>query len=203
MTDPSWSGDGGSRGVFIVLVGPDGVGKTSVATELISRVGGHYFHFRPPLRREWTTPTPGETVRGSPPTPSGTPFAALRLTKAFIVFWLGYLRSVRPDLKAGGLVVADRWAYGYLVHPEKLGAVKAPKVIRLMLRAMPQPDAVFALVADAATIHMRKQELSLEDAAAEVDAWASLPLPQLTRLDANEPVTRVVDDLLRHLGRVV
>lgn len=200
MTGQSGLGRESPHGAFIALVGPDGVGKTSVATELISRTGGHYFHFRPPLRREWTTPSPGETVAPSAPSHTGAVISALRLVKAFCLFWLGYLRSIRPEVEAGSLVIADRWAYGYLVHPWKLGTQEAPKLAGLMLRAMPQPDMVFALVADPAVIHMRKQELSFEDAAAEVSAWASLPLPQLTRIDANEPVAPVVDDILRHLG---
>lgn len=189
------------RGAFVALVGPDGVGKTSVAAEIISRTGGRYFHFRPPLRRRWSSPTPGETIKGQPQHQTGRFLSALRRAKALAVFWLGYLASVRPEVDAGKLVVADRWAYGYLVHPAKLGVSESPRLATTMLRMMPQPDMVFALVADPITIHARKQELSTEQAAIEVRAWASLPISRIIQVDANESVARIADTILGHLDR--
>ncbi|MFZ0015080.1 MAG: hypothetical protein WAL25_13300, partial [Acidimicrobiia bacterium] len=97
------------RGVFVALIGPDGVGKTSVAAELITRTGGRYFHFRPPLWRDWTTPNPGEVVVAPTPDRTGPVMSWLRLGKALVTFWLGYLTSVRPEVRRGITVVADRW----------------------------------------------------------------------------------------------
>lgn len=189
-------------GAFIALVGPDGVGKTSVAAELISRAGGRYFHFRPPLRRRWGPPTPGEFTIAVPPSHTGRLFSVLRMAKAFLLFWFGYLRSVRPEVKVGRLVVADRWAYGYLVHPAKLGIFDAPILARMMLRALPQPDMVFALVADPLTIHSRKQELSLQEATKEADAWASLPISQLARVEADGSIASIVDTIQDQLDQI-
>lgn len=190
---------GDDRGAFVVLVGPDGVGKTSVAAELIARVNGHYFHFRPPLRPRWTVPTPGETT-STPPPKTGVIRSILRMGKAFVSFWAGYLLTVRPAITAGGLVIADRWAYGYLVNPERLGTLDQPHLARLMLSTMPQPDLVFALVADPQTIHKRKNELSVQAAAEELKAWTSLPASRLIKIDAEQPIGEIVDSILNHLG---
>ena len=32
-------------------------------------------------------------------------------------FWVSYLATVRPSVKHGALVVADRWAYVYIAQP--------------------------------------------------------------------------------------
>lgn len=190
---------GRERGYFVALVGPDGVGKTSVAAELISRTGGRYFHFKPPLRRRWALPQPGEIVPVEQRRRPGALVTVLRFSKAFLSFWLGYLTSVRPEVNSGKIVVADRWAYGYLVHPWKLGTLPAPSVAKIMLRVMPQPDMVFALVADPVAIYKRKQELTHEQTAEEMEAWASLPVPQLFRIDANQSINDVVDAIMNRI----
>lgn len=189
------------RGAFIVLVGPDGAGKTSVATELLARTGGEYFHFRPPLFRRWDTPLAGETTAHTPPVRRGPVFSALRLTKAFVTFWAGYLTSVRPEVRAARIVIADRWAYGYLVHPIRLGVSIGTRWTNLLVRALPQPEMVFALVAEPRLIHRRKQELSPQQVAEEVAAWASLPVPQLSHVDASLPIPAIVDGIMSHLEK--
>ncbi|MFZ0013673.1 MAG: hypothetical protein WAL25_06095, partial [Acidimicrobiia bacterium] len=98
-------------------------------------------------------------------------------------------------------VVADRWAYGYLVKPAKLGVSLGKPACRAIVRLMPQPDAVIALIADPSVIHGRKRELSVDEAAQEVEAWATLPIPQLIRVDTERPVSQVVDQILGALDR--
>lgn len=191
------------RGKFVVLVGPDGVGKTSVAEGVLRERHGHYFHFRPPLGRRWSPPAPGDTTRPTPPPRSGVVVSVLRVVKALTLFWLGYLTAVRPEVSDGALVIGDRWGYGYLVHPHKLGVVASPRLARALLRVLPQPDLVFALVADPETIHLRKKELTPEAAAAEVEAWSTLPISRLIRVDAERPVAEIVAEIVERLDRPV
>src|SRR5690606_40002055 len=116
-------GQGVNQGRFVVVVGPDGVGKTTFARRLLEQVEpeGRYFHFRPPARGRLKGHVPD-----AKPLPKGIPSGPaavgwVRLLVSVLRFWIGYLSTVRPELRRGRTVVADRWGYGYLVQPRPLG----------------------------------------------------------------------------------
>ena len=98
MMESLWRRDG--RGAFVVIVGPDGVGKTTVARTLIERFNGPtgYFHFRPPLRG----PLPSAPPNRSGPSPGkGEPGGSallgwLRLARNVARFWAGLRNDGRP-----------------------------------------------------------------------------------------------------------
>ena len=109
-------------GVFIVMVGPDGVGKTTAASTVGELYPGtsRYFHFRPPASGGLMLLS--DLDRDGPPMeknndPVWPPLGWARLAVAFVRFWWGYLATVRPALRQGDLVIGDRWAYPYLVQP--------------------------------------------------------------------------------------
>ena len=189
------------RGRFIVLVGPDGAGKTEGARELIRRRSGRYFHFRPPLRTRSLLDSPpsdgGQRDVGSGPFPLGP----VRLLRNVVLFWLGYLGSVTPTLRSGIDVIADRWAYGYLVQPTALKFSGPKWVARSLVSILPRPDLVINLTAAPETVKRRKPELSLIEIGRELDAWATLPLVQLVTVDAEPPVSVIVDQLTEELWR--
>lgn len=188
------------RGSFIVLVGPDGVGKTSVAAELIRKTNGVYFHFRPPVARGWDVPRAGELRNGGGQSPSSTVGSVVRLVYNLLRFWTGYLLSVRPAINSGVTVIADRWAYGYLVKPADLRYTGPPRLPRLLIGWFPKPDLVAALVADPETILSRKSELSLEAARQDSVAWSNLPVKGLTLFNASDSARVVAAEILRASG---
>lgn len=166
-----------SARAFVALVGPDGVGKTTLAAELLEHRGGEtqYVHFRPRLGSK----PDSRPVKAATPEPKlidagASPLGWLRITRSLFVFWAGYLVWIRPALRRGALVVADRWIYGYLAQPAALGFGGPDWLARLVCRLAPQPDLVVRLTAPAAVIARRKQDLSLEAAASEDQVWASL-----------------------------
>lgn len=184
-----------SRGGFVVVVGPDGVGKTAVAAGLITRFRGptRYVHFRPPLRGGMPA-APPSIPKAKPPHRGRGPMIVGwgRLAWNFILFWAGYLRSVRPAVDAGALVVGDRWAYGYLVQPTALKYHGPTWLARAVVRAMPQPDLTIILKAPPDVVHARKQELSPAEIAEEQVAWLQIPAPRRLLLNADRPLDHVI-----------
>ncbi len=185
--------DGGTRtrGAFVVLVGPDGVGKTTVARELTRAFPGPtaYFHFRPSVREQlepappdWSAAPPDKgAVRGS------RPLGWLRLARSWVFFWAGYMLRVRPAVRRGALVVGDRWAFGYVIQPRSVKFYGPPWLARFALRALPRPDLVANLRAPATLVHARKQELTLDEIHTELVAWSDLDMPLVSFSNIGDP----------------
>ena len=138
-------------GRLVILVGPDGVGKTTVARALIEQHPGPsaYFHFLPPLRGD-LAPVPQSSA--APPPPKAGPGGSvvigwLRLFRSAVRCWIGYLRTVRPALDRNCLVVGDRWMYGYLVQPDAVKFHGPDVLARAVVRLLPCPDLIVNLIA--------------------------------------------------------
>jgi thymidylate kinase len=175
-------------GCFIVLVGPDGVGKTSVARALIDEHPGPtgYFHFRPPVRPRLAARPPREVPqkpdKHAPPGPSWMGWS--RLAYSVLTGWAGYLLRVRPATRRGALVVADRWLYGYIGQPRPLRFAGPEFLARGALRVMPRPDVTVYLSAPAEVIVQRKRELTIGEVRAEQARWANLPVQRFLTVAA-------------------
>jgi thymidylate kinase len=189
-----------TRGKLVVVVGPDGVGKSTFAEGLLGRMApdGRYFHFRPPVRGPLA-----QHVPDSVPLPKRTQTSHIvvgwfRLMVSVARFWLGYLGSVRPELRRGVTVVADRWAYGYLVQPTPLGFSGPRWLARLAVAVLPRPDVVFNLAASSETVRARKAELTLDEIERELRGWAQIPGPVVT-IDASQSPEAMVCVAAGHL----
>jgi hypothetical protein len=191
------------RGAFIVLVGPDGVGKTTVAQALAEARAGTaaYFHFLPPLFRglapfapavgDW--PRPALQARGS------RLLGWFRILRSVVRCWVAYLTAIRPARERGILVVADRWVYGYLVQPRALRFYGPRGVALAAVRVLPKPDLVANLSAPPEIVWGRKQELSRGAVAEELTAWARLPYCRLRTFDATEAPAVIAGRILEAL----
>lgn len=200
----SMSRNSSRRGTFVVLVGPDGVGKTSVARELIHQFEGctGYFHFRPPF---WSTldDMPGpevgpRTVKSR--TPENPVIGLARLARSLLSFWAGYLRRIRPAVRRGCLVIGDRWAYGYVLQPRALGYSGPAWLARMALGMMPRPDTLVALQAPSDLVLSRKQELTAEEVLFESEAVRSLRRPQAIVFQSIDPPDVVARRIIQQLG---
>lgn len=192
-----------SRGRLVVLVGPDGVGKTSIATELVDAdpTRARYFHFRPPVLRGLATrPNLDGPVIEKRQDPGLVFLGWARLFKNFLHFWLGYATSVVPALREGFLVVGDRWAYGYLVQPVALGFRGPAWAARMVIGWLPEPDLVVNLTAPPAVIHTRKSELGLEEISTELHLWETIPATRLVSMTTDRPAKEVARSILAVLN---
>lgn len=177
------------RGAFVVLVGPDGVGKTSVARALVKMHDGAtgYFHFRPPF---WSSlPVEPEdveyTLRSKPEGQGSRVLGWCRILWSLGVFWAGFLFRIRPALRSGRLVVGDRWGYGYYAQPQGLKFHGPSWLATWVTRLLPTPDVVANLTAAPDVIALRKQELTATQLAAELQLWNMLPVRNLVSVDAS------------------
>ena len=185
--DRSWGMRTGRRGLLVIVVGPDGAGKTSVASELIRTFDGtaRYFHFIPPIigKLEYEAsldmPAPPDKGRACGSILGGW----LRLDRNFARYWIGYMRRIRPSLRSGELVVGDRWGYGYLVQPHALKFYGPARLAALALRLMPKPDVVLNISGDPAVMFSRKQDLTIDQIRSESEAWSMIPAPHLWTFD--------------------
>jgi thymidylate kinase len=191
----------GSKGFFLVVVGPDGAGKTSLARTLLRRseVDGVYFHFIPTSRTRLAEEPPGheelvEKQRGS----GSRLLGVLRIGRNLARAWLGYLLAIRPALRSGKVVIGDRWLYGYLAQPQALRFHGPSWIARLVLQAMPRPDLVVLLDAPPETIHERKPELMPDEIRDEIARWRAID-GSVLRLDATGSPDHLASVVMAHV----
>jgi thymidylate kinase len=187
-----------ASGHFVVLVGPDGVGKTSVARALLAHYRGPaaYFHFLPPFDGRWPAPDPTSVPLPKPRGGGSAPLGWIRLLRNAVRCWAGYLKSVRPALQRGLLIVGDRWMYGYIVQPDAMKFHGPDLLARAVLRLLPRPDLIVNLTAPPHVIWGRKQELTLSQIEHELLAWSSLRAPNFKTLDATQSPQDIAVEIL-------
>ncbi len=193
---------------FLVLEGADGVGKSTVLRLLIPelvRRGGYrgylFFHWKPIKGDLSYDAIPGDNPhdpRGKAPR---NPLASLVfLAHHWLDFLVGHWRFVRPALRSGRLVVADRYTYDVLLDPVRFRLRLPAWVLRVFVRTLPRPDRAILLHAPPAVIRARKPELSEPEIDAYQTALLSCPLIRAPlAADASRTPQAIVDDLLRCL----
>ncbi|MAF80308.1 hypothetical protein CL629_04505 [bacterium] len=156
-------------GSFIVIAGPDGVGKSTTA-EHITKIfktfhqGVEHMHlgFRPnilPARKggHQQNPEGEESVRKMP--------GWIRFIYHTLDYILGYWFKIRPALARGKIVIAERYYYGFLVDPRAHKRYQIPEWLlrTVFFICIPKPKGFLLLTNDSKEIIKRRQEHSEEE----------------------------------------
>ena len=188
-------------GFWVVVLGPDGVGKISV----LHRVGEDltpafwkkaYFHLRPHLGRP-------QTAAFDPVTdPHGAELRGPLLSTVKLFYFLfdyifGYALQVYPKRVQSTFVLFDRYFQDLLVDPRRYRYSGAMWLARLLGRCIPKPDLWVLLDAAPEVVVARKGEVTLEEAARQRDAYRAImqKLKNVLIVDAAQPLEEVVRDV--------
>jgi thymidylate kinase len=203
-----------SRGALIVLVGPDGSGKTTVADALVgllraegreaerlymgvglpglpSRRLRRRLRRRRAKRRGQTAPAWLDPAR---------PHRRTELLHVWLDLWWRYLFDIRPRLRQRRVVVCDRYAYDWATWHVR--GISAGTVRRMLRFGVPRPALTVFLSAEPDVVISRKDELTAEEVRRQQARLAALVavLPRAVELDCTPPaeaVARSAAELLK------
>jgi hypothetical protein len=166
---------------IVALVGPDGVGKSSVIREL-ERILTSRFRFENIVTRHWRPGVlpplgalrPGAAHSGNagpaPPRREPGRFAGSRIAYYGVDFLIGYLLRDRPLTTELAPILYDRCLLDMAVDPARYGLRRGTGV-RSLYRLIPRPDLVVFIDDDVCRIRDRKPELTEQELQAQLSTW--------------------------------
>jgi hypothetical protein len=170
------------RGLVVLVAGPDGAGKSSVARVIADELASEaacvvHEHWRPGLlphpRAILGARGTGESARPQERALHG-PFVSLALLGYYWLDFLlgGWLRH-HPVRRGGGVVIVERGWWDIAVDGRRYRLSVPPSVVKALGYLLPRPEVALVLHGDPRALVVRKGEL----ASAEIDrqnaAWAT------------------------------
>lgn len=168
------------NGIFIVLLGPDGSGKSTIANGMILSMKklfpeSSYYHGRfgiiPDSRfflnialkfiGKRSLPNSEEIKSASRITePYGMSKAFMYIVYYIVDYILGYFVIVRTHA-IGDIIIFDRYFFDYFVQPHFRNVPRC--ILRFLTQVIPSPDMIIYLKCAPEEIHRRKPELRPEE----------------------------------------
>lgn len=192
---------------FLAIEGADGVGKSTVLRLLLPKLvqsggfsGYAFFHWKPIRDSFHFDEIPADDPHDPRAKDPRLPILSLVfLARHWIQYQVGYWRRVRPALRTGRLVVADRYTYDVALDPTRFRLRLPAWVLRLFVRTLPRPDAAILLTAPPDVIHARKSELSEAEISAYQTALCSCQvIRRPVHIDASPTPMEIVSSIVQH-----
>jgi thymidylate kinase len=167
-------------GVGVILLGPDGAGKSSVIAAVRGDLAGVFptstcLSFPPAVLRRLLGRPEGPVTLPHAQSPRSPLASIVRAVGYWFVYYtVGYWLDVRPALARSSLVLHDRHMVDALVDPTRYRYAGPRWLLRLIWRLIPKPDLIVLLDAPAAVLQARKQEVAFEVTARQRDAYRAL-----------------------------
>jgi thymidylate kinase len=202
---------------MLMIVGPDGTGKTTLCNALVEQLSLCSNVLVLANRTGATRPglLPRRKLRGSKVEPHRHPAypRLLSIAKSILYvvdFNLGWLVRARPFVRRGGWVLVERGWWDVLVDPRRYRLDLPQWLGRFLAHLMPRPSLVFILDPPVEVVTARKAQLPAAELVRQMTAWQQI-LPRTQprlHLDTSRPIedslraaTRAIDDLVRAAGR--
>lgn len=200
-------------GLYVVLTGPDGTGKSTAADTLLRSTRGF---FRRTYRAHWRPgilPRPGAVVgreERDPTTPHASdPRGAFASTLFLFYYWLDFLIGswlvIVPRRVRTTLVLFERGWWDIAIDPRRYRLNVPSALVSTLGRLLPRPDVILTLETDAATLLQRKNEISGEEIARQTRAWRELSsrLDRISFVDASGDAEDVARRLHQEIARLL
>ncbi len=184
-------------GFHVVLLGPDGAGKSSTIAALETALAPLFSRtevkgFAPTLRQILRR-KPSSTATPHALKPRSLPTSLLRAAW-WSAFALASHATLRWEKTRSVLVLNDRHFIDILVDPVRYRYGGPRWLLSVIAKLLPRPDAVILLHGPAEVLQARKQELTVEETARQCRDYLALVsnLPNAHVIDATQPFTAVV-----------
>lgn len=200
-------------GLFVVILGPDGCGKSTITNALSKDLQRGYrniwqFHWRPGLLPKLGQSNSSGSSNGknqNSALPTVSKYKGIVSLVRFVYYWLdfviGYWLKIYPKKAQTTLVIGERYFPDVLVNPVRYGFSVSPEIMRLAAKCVPQADVIILLEDDPVVINVRKDELSIDAIADLLDKYKKELLHWQSPVIIN--TSRGVDDVIEQVKNVI
>ncbi len=151
-----------TRGGLILLVGPDGAGKTTLRHALV-QAAPRGIVIETEHRATLPRRTKGIVTEPHRHEPYRAPLSVAKTFYYYVEALLSWVLRVRPAIRRGVWMIEERGWWDIVVDPRRYRLQPHTRLYRFLARLLPQPDLIIVLEGSPALIRARKAELSEEE----------------------------------------